>query len=217
MFTIKGILLTLYNLTNYNKLFKFWIILFFLGFNINSTFCKGNIVGKNSYTRFHSSQNVNCQVCHVSTDSKQTIRDHPKWVERPIETIYSVYSSATLDAVVGQPTGSSKLCLSCHDGTVAIDDLGGQRIPGYANLGTDLGKNHPISFVYDDILAMKDGELYSPNSSTSGLGSTINKDMLSHGMMQCTSCHDAHGLNGLNKLLIKSNHRSRLCLTCHIK
>jgi len=35
-------------------------------------------------------------------------------------TNYIVYTSPTLKAVVGQPDGSSRLCLSCHDGTVAL-------------------------------------------------------------------------------------------------
>ena len=65
-----------------------------------------------------------------------------------------------------QPDGASKLCLSCHDGTIALGAVGGRTTPiavsggptmpttapGY--LGTDLSGSHPISFVYDNALAV---------------------------------------------------------------
>ena len=73
---------------------------------------------------------------------------------------YVIYRSSSLRANVGQPTWTSKLCLSCHDGTIALGSVlsrpspitfagGGDRIPpGSTNLGTDLSDDHPISFVY---------------------------------------------------------------------
>ena len=69
----------------------------------------------------------------------------------------------------GQPDGVSLLCLSCHDGTVALDAYGGD--PGNAgtigdqfDLGTDLNNDHPISIVYDSALATLDGGLHDPKS-----------------------------------------------------
>jgi len=40
---------------------------------------------------------------------------------------YQPYASTTMKATVGLPTGSSKLCLACHDGTVAIGNTIQQR------------------------------------------------------------------------------------------
>jgi len=79
-----------------------------------------------------------------------------------------------MDSTPGQPDGVSKLCLSCHDGTVALDSYGGVNgstiITGSALLGTDLSTSHPISMKYDAALASTDGKLWDPTSKDSGLG-----------------------------------------------
>ena len=36
---------------------------------------------------------------------------------------YTPYSSTTMDTSVGQPDGISLACLSCHDGTIAVDSI----------------------------------------------------------------------------------------------
>ena len=48
-------------------------------------------------------------------------------------TAYIPYSSSSLQAKPGQPTGTSKLCLSCHDGTIA--------------LGSVVSRNQPIAMA----------------------------------------------------------------------
>ena len=163
-----------------------------------------------------------CIVCHADKKSNYGYADNPYWNHQLSEEAYKVYSSATLDAVVGQPDGVSKLCLSCHDGTVALDNYGGNRegdvyISDEANLGTDLRDDHPISFIYDKRLSKIDGGLYDPTTTESGLGDTIAKDMLHNQKLQCTSCHDVHNAMGVQAMLIKSNTVSGLCLTCHRK
>jgi predicted CXXCH cytochrome family protein len=40
---------------------------------------------------------------------------------------------------------------------------------------------------------------------------------LPEGRVECVSCHDPHNQQGLDDLLVKSNRRSALCLTCHLK
>ena len=71
---------------------------------------------------------------------------------------YRIYQSSTFDAPASQPTGASKLCLSCHDGTIALGRVlsradrirmvGGDFMPaGLTNLGTDLSDDHPVSIV----------------------------------------------------------------------
>jgi predicted CXXCH cytochrome family protein len=123
---------------------------------------------------------------------------------------------------VGQPDASSKLCLSCHDGTVALENFGGTTtgthfISGAALLGTDLRNDHPVSFTYDAALASADGGLKNPTTTPSGMGGTITANMLFSGKMQCASCHDVHNSGGQPDLLVKSNNASALCLTCHSK
>ncbi len=159
-----------------------------------------------------------CVFCHTPHSANPAA---PHWNRPSSGAIYTPYSSSTAKATIGQPTGSSKLCLSCHDGTVAlgmiiskapVEFAGGiHRMPrGRANLGTDLSDDHPVSFVYDPALAALNGELNSP--------ATLDRDVRldSDGMMQCTTCHDPHS-DTFGKFLVKNNTASALCLECHDK
>ncbi|NOX34099.1 MAG: cytochrome c3 family protein [Deltaproteobacteria bacterium] len=139
---------------------------------------------------------------------------------------YQMYTSYTFDgSPEGAYQGPTKLCLSCHDGVMAIDSLGDgfgnsgtNFITGPAKLGTDLSNDHPVNFVYDTTLANSDGNLYDPVTQASGMGGTIKDDMLhNRGRLECNTCHDPHDKNSIGKMLIKSNVNSELCLTCHIK
>ena len=47
----------------------------------------------------------------------------PLWNRNMPAAAYTLYSSNSLQAKPGQPTGSSKLCLSCHDGTIALGSV----------------------------------------------------------------------------------------------
>jgi predicted CXXCH cytochrome family protein len=163
-----------------------------------------------------------CVVCHTPHNAITTVTNAPLWNHAVTTATFTPYSSGTLNAVVGQPDGSSKLCLSCHDGTVALENFGGvttgtQTISGAALVGTNLSNDHPVSFTYDATLASNDGGLFNPTTTQSGLGGTITNTMLIAGKMQCSSCHDVHNGAGIANLLVKTNASSALCLTCHDK
>ena len=132
-----------------------------------------------------------CVFCHTPHGASN-FPGSPLWNRQLSNQTYTVYTSSSLDAedIMGQldqPGGSSKLCLSCHDGTLAIGTvnvLGGQQnvditLTGTAadgsmppgsglqsgftrDLGTDLTNDHPISLTYDTNLATIDGELFDP-------------------------------------------------------
>ncbi len=163
-----------------------------------------------------------CIACHTPHNADVTISNAPLWNHTVTTETYTVYTGLDLQATVGQPNGVSKLCLSCHDGTVALDSFGGASggtlIAAAGNLNDvdSLSDDHPISFTYDTALATADGELYDPSSQASGLGGTIADDMLFSDQLECASCHDVHG-NGNNHLLLVNNGGSALCLTCHDK
>ncbi len=162
-----------------------------------------------------------CVVCHTPHNATTGLTA-PLWNHEVTTTTFTLYTSVSLDATTGQPDGSSKLCLSCHDGTVPVDNFGGRTgggevISGSDLIGTDLSNDHPISFTYDATLATTDGGLYDPTTANSGLGGTINADLLLANKLQCSSCHDVHNGSGLSNLLVKSNAGSALCLTCHNK
>ena len=58
-----------------------------------------------------------CIFCHAPHNASPI---RPLWNRATPVDAYTIYSSPALDAEPGQPTGSSKMCLSCHDGTIAI-------------------------------------------------------------------------------------------------
>jgi len=162
-----------------------------------------------------------CNVCHTPHNASATVK--PLWNHEMSAASYTLYSSSTLDATVADPgaTTSSSLCLSCHDGTVAVDNYGGKTggtdlVTGNALLGTDLSNDHPVNFTYNAALATTDGGLFDPTTTNSGLGGTIDADLLKANKVQCASCHNPHD-DTINNFLVKSNATSALCLTCHDK
>ena len=162
-----------------------------------------------------------CGTCHSSHNA---VPGQPAlWSHQVTAATFTVYSSPTMNAVAGQPGGTSKLCLSCHDGTVALENFGGvtggtSYVTGVANVGTNLSNDHPISITYDSTLATADGALFDPAvKEWNGAGSgTIASKMLFTGKVECASCHNPHD-NQYTKFLRKSNAGSALCLTCHNK
>ena len=174
-----------------------------------------------SAATWNTSNQEICIVCHTPHNAT-TLPDAPLWNHALSTATYTLYASGTLNATMGQPDGSSKLCLSCHDGTVAIANYGGVTngtvfMTGTNLVSTDLSNDHPVSFLYDAALATADPGLRNPTTALSGLGGTISANMLISGKMQCSSCHDVHNGAGVAGLLLKSNTGSALCLTCHNK
>lgn len=158
-----------------------------------------------------------CEFCHISHSSGTAAA---LWSRGRPTTMYIPYSSSTAVAQPGQPTGTSVLCLSCHDGTIALGQVlnrgaphsmagGVSRMPpGKGLQGTDLSDDHPISFQYSSTLAAQNGELAMPGTFSNVLPLDRN------GEMQCTTCHDAHD-SPYEKLLHMPNIGSQLCAECH--
>ncbi|MHC4287473.1 MAG: cytochrome c3 family protein [Planctomycetota bacterium] len=156
-----------------------------------------------------------CGVCHTPHGGTQQ-GDAPLWGHAMITDTsgYTMYSSDTMNygADPNGPDGESLLCLSCHDGSLALDTGGSTTVmTGTAKVGPDLSGSHPISFVYADDT---DSELVA---STDADVQTL---LGAGGKVQCSSCHDVHdgadlGTDGY--LLRMANTNSDLCLTCHDK
>jgi predicted CXXCH cytochrome family protein len=158
-----------------------------------------------------------CIFCHTPHGARTNA---PLWNRRDSAAFYQPYDSPTITAKPGQPTGSSKLCLSCHDGTVAMGDLvsegspiamsgGGTMPPGGSRIGTDLRDDHPVSFSYAASLSRPRGELAPPHSWDPAI------KLDPHGMLQCTTCHDPHD-NQWDKFLVMDNTNAALCRECHV-
>lgn len=168
-----------------------------------------------------------CIFCHTPHNSNPSMAIWNHTTSGQPYTIYDSTISKTMDATdTGQPAGTSKLCLSCHDGTVAIGGTleGTISMTGTAtddtmpatsaDMGTDLSDDHPQDFTYDSNLATQDTLLKDPDSTNSGLGGTVTEDMLQNSKMRCTSCHKPHD-NTNGNFLIMDNSNHELCTTCH--
>ena len=189
-----------------------------------------------------------CIFCHTPHNAGGST---PLWNRYSAAISFTLYSSATLeDAVYSDgllPSEStSRLCLSCHEGTVALNALvnpggtgvnpvmggGGDRFsdiyPAFAGpyFTDDLTRMHPIGFDYNDA-SLTDVDIYdfdgTPGPENAGLkfipGSSGEK------FLECSTCHDPH-VNGelatggdpaYWKFLRIPNTSSAMCLACHNK
>ena len=165
--------------------------------------------------RAMSEQRV-CIFCHTPHGGRTNA---PLWNRRDTGAAYIPYDSPTLKAQPGQPTGSSKLCLSCHDGTIAMGDLvsesqaismsGSQKLSTVHGLiGTDLRDDHPISFSYMDSFSQLGARLNPPGS----WDPRVRLDAASE--VQCTTCHNPHN-DQFGKFMVMDNQESALCRACH--
>ena len=155
-----------------------------------------------------------CVFCHTPHNGAPL---SPLWNKELEPRVYTVYASATLKAgPLPQPSGPTKLCLTCHDGTIAMGAVlnpaagiamgGADRLlaGSLSNFGLDLSGHHPVSFPYHS--ALPNAELVSlpPPELVYGGSDEVH----------CITCHDPHNdTNG--KFLLKDNRYSALCITCH--
>ena len=129
------------------------------------------------------------------------------------------------------PGSTSLLCLSCHDGTIAVNSYGNtpaqlsksvsagsNMISPTYQIGKDkyLGNHHPIGFDYvtvqsiDTEIRLADQFAMTPTENIS--------NYLTNGKVECSTCHAVHNKgNDGETLLWRSDRNSELCLTCHDK
>jgi predicted CXXCH cytochrome family protein len=169
------------------------------------------------------SGNEICVVCHTPHDADVAAIElaGPLWNHEVTTATFTLYSSPTLYATPVQPMGPSKLCLSCHDGSVAIDSFGGATgetfVAGDALIGTDLSDDHPISIAWEH--QTQQGSCFNCHAVHGGSGGPtfVSPPPFFEGRVECSSCHDVHDSAGFDNLLWISNAGSALCLHCHGK
>ncbi len=164
-----------------------------------------------------------CVYCHTPHNANGGVV--PLWNRDFTTSSFIMYDSPTLDMTIASaPQGVSLACLSCHDGTIAVDQLFGDpwgasgsthKVGGDAKLGTNLSNDHPISITYDTtadtaFVAASAGKVGTlplfGTTAAPGAGDQV----------ECASCHSVHD-DSIMPFLRKSNAGSALCLTCHIK
>ena len=134
----------------------------------------------------------------------------------------------------GMQMGSvSLLCMSCHDGSVAVNSYGntdqpitsqsgsGGTISTAYSVGRDnnMQNHHPIGFNYDDVQAV-DTEIANADTVSFTATDTVRDHLYGAGntQLECASCHSVHNTGNTGEsLLWRSDVNSELCLTCHMK
>jgi predicted CXXCH cytochrome family protein len=161
-------------------------------------------------------ENEVCIFCHTPHNASP---EAPLWNRHSPTTYYRIYRSRTLQARVTQPGPASKLCLSCHDGSIALGltldrpltdpiPMTQTYMPIGSDLTNDLSDDHPIGFRYDRTLANRDHELRAPQLVDHRL------PLGERGELECTACHDPHN-NELGHFLRITEREGVLCTTCH--
>jgi predicted CXXCH cytochrome family protein len=181
------------------------------------------LAGGPTPTRTYASTNdktAACIFCHAphSTNAPNT----PMWNKQLPAGNPDMYTSSTYVQQSNPISERSKLCLSCHDGTIALGqtvatgDLGVPAKMTGANVigATDLKRDHPISFT---LPARDDGEIASwlrtaPVVSPSPAIQTYDNKV------ECRTCHDPHVPDNdkkVPKFLVANNESAAMCTTCH--
>jgi len=191
---------------------------------------------KHDFGAFGWAKNQICLPCHaphntIVKDANGVLVAGPLWNHTLSTATYDLYYDAAGLKVTGKVDTNSMLCLSCHDGTVAVDSFGGgagtQQLTG-GLLGTDLTNDHPIgeaaiwpnpnpSFMVDPALRTAAGIMPLRNLADG------------RAAVGCTSCHEPHNRkNQANMLWVNNSGAattvdgravsgSALCLNCHKK
>lgn len=173
-----------------------------------------------------------CIFCHTPHNSQP---QGPLWNRKDTSVAnFARYSSSTLKIGTiaasqysisgdagGQPNGSSRLCLSCHDGVTGLGEVirSGQlgtilmntdKITGPASFAPATNKmkvgHHPVSFVYATSFDYKtqNGTMIGLNGASFTIPKQSTQPQMAdkvklqdskrdaRGWMQCTTCHDPH-------------------------
>jgi len=162
-----------------------------------------------------------CQYCHAPHSGQDTAL----WNQTLSTQTYMPYASST-ETEKGNaqpaPGTATSLCLSCHDGTVAVGlTIVYGKIPTTGSmasldiLGTNLQPSHPVSMA----TPLKDAADLA--ASIVAQGKTLDASgavQLINGNVECTSCHDPHIQTkdpiAMN-FLVRDSSSGQLCLACH--
>jgi predicted CXXCH cytochrome family protein len=168
-----------------------------------------------------------CSYCHTAHQTVEANAVDPLWNHELSTATYGVYESYTMDATpeeLGGLATASNLCLSCHDGTVAVNalysngagdifmsDLEPSAVVGGGPNG--LTDDHPVNFIYDAARAIQDGGVIEP-FSTRWVDAGENLPLYDS-RVQCATCHDAHAGGGGPFLRRRDTGTATVCLDCH--
>lgn len=161
-----------------------------------------------------------CAYCHAP----HTGLNAGLWNQTLTTQSYTVYTSDTEKNRSTQPLlgHDSNLCLSCHDGTVAVGaTVAYGQVSTHGSMyssdvfGSNMQPSHPFSLV----LPMKDNiDLIASLASKGKTGDPTGAVKLINGNIECTSCHDPHVQakdQVSQNFLARDSSKGQMCLACH--
>lgn len=184
-----------------------------------------------------------CKFCHSPHGAQAgTAQIIPLWGHMTTSTVFPIYASDSLKGTIAQPNGPSLACLSCHDGTVAVNarytyvdvDPGTSNRGTYGNMGTSTTATTDFTITTDKT-GRKLGFMINAKNDLSTIhpvnveyNTSKNPELhaqadaiaagvrLWNNTVHCASCHEPHGSTNSMFLRVTST-GSALCLACHIK
>ncbi len=165
-----------------------------------------------------------CQPCHAPHNAPNGATLGLLWNhEVPSYANYTLYEGQTSNDGFAGLDRDSQACMSCHDGSIALDSFGGTTngttfIGASKQMGGgtgDLSDDHPVGAVavYD----FADTGL-APDPKANGVRvRSMTVAGQAESVVSCASCHSVHNKANLPELLRVTNNGSQLCLACHIK
>jgi predicted CXXCH cytochrome family protein len=182
-----------------------------MAFATVSGLARGGLEGsKHDFSKKPWAAGETCGVCHTP-HRDQPPKAAPLW--DPAADLTRTFGRSAPRTVT--PGSSTRMCLRCHNGTIAKEAIAGilrARFVNKQNPGLfdamHGGTDHPVGIEYP---LFKKG--YRPVTSVVAKGTVV----LPQGRVECISCHDPHNTAGTAHMLVTANTRSALCLTCHKK
>ncbi len=195
-----------------------------VGLSASSAF--GQIaLSDHNFSSFAWSRGEICLPCHTPHFANPTAGR--LWNHELTNATYTLFDGTTGSAAVDLDR-VSRLCMSCHDGTVALDSFGGtvgeNFMPPAGLIGTDLRDDHPIGSMA--IYPTAPSTSFNPQDAnhrvvfgghTLSLYAWVDPNAVTQYVVGCKTCHDPHNRGNYGHMLRFSNAGSAVCLTCHIK
>jgi len=184
-----------------------------------------------------------CVYCHTPHGGNQSVG--PLWNRKASTATYTPYSSTTINMTIETTAQvGSSLCMSCHDGSIAINVIVNapttqSGVYGSALTAQNYSSPNGAAFAtLDDALDSAElgyfgtdltdqhpiGVLYDTtasgdtafNAAASGKVGSLPLYGGSSDHVECQTCHDVHNYTNIPFLRV-SNSASALCTTCHKK
>jgi predicted CXXCH cytochrome family protein len=180
-------------------------------------------LGPGSTSHITGARPDSCAYCHAPHSGVNM----GLWNQKLTTQSYTMYTPNTSKTVKNsgvQPAiaSSSNMCLSCHDGTVAVGST-----VAYGQI-TMMGSMNPVDVFSDKMQTSHPFSLALPMKDNSHLVSTLATNgktadstgavKLINGSVECTSCHNPHVQAKdmvAQKFLVRDGSAGQVCLSCH--